>query len=228
MLKGLSRLHSFWAELFVKRKQLLLITGITMVLVITAASGATYYLANYSANLPSEEQKQSQVLESRSIPDGNREATSSSDTTNVKGVQAGKEEVGVSKPTLTPTYTTPSAVNPTTAPVQNYQTPVYIYQPQTSDSNSYSYPSPTDDWYTERLHQMQEQGAKRTEYCNQVRDQRSAAVAPYMAKRTEVNNQMIDAIQKRDMELYRSLEKQYNEADKEFWNVYNSFDTSCV
>lgn len=216
MLGDFSRLHSLWRIVIAKRKQFFLIT--TTVAVV-ATSGTAYYLANYSANLSKGETKQSQALESNPTSHENSlESSPSSNTADVKGVQLG-EEVPKSAPIT---------ANPTTAPITNNQNPVYVYQPTTSDSNSYSYPSPTNDWYTERLHQMQEENAKRQEYCNQVREQRSAATGPYMAKRDEISKQMLGAIQKGDMELYRSLEKQYNEADKEFWSVYQSFDTSCI
>lgn len=226
MVGALSRFHSFWRTIIGKKNKLLLIGSATVLLVLIASSTA-YYLANYSVNSPIGEVKPQESISTPSLNIESRESSPGGDTPDVKGVQVNKE-IEVSQPT----YTAPQAVNPTTAPVQNYQTPSYqapviIYQPPTtSDSNSY--PSPENDWYIERLHQQQEENAKRQEYCNQVRDQRSAAIAPYMAKRTEINNQMLDAIQKKDTELYRSLEKQYNEADKEFWSVYNSFDTSCI
>lgn len=230
MLLRFSRLHYFWKTLLAKRNKLSLIVVVTLVLVVITASSAAYYLANYSTNLSKIEPGQPQTLESSTAPDENsQESSPSGKTEDVKGVQAVK---GVETSRPIPTSTPPLVLNPTTAPAQNYQTPNYqapiiIYQvPTTSDSNSYT--SPATDAQIERLHQQQEENAKQTDYCNQVREQRSAAVAPYDAKRTEILNQYNNAITNYSPGQLDSIWKQYQEADAEYWRVYNSFDTSCI
>ena len=218
------KLRSYFFGLGFKAKLLVL-----AILISTGTISSAFLLYNSIAD-----NNQPEIVETNVPDDINGEVAGVTET-----VQASPSQVvtAVSKNKASPTPYTQNNNQPAnnniqnTSPSPNYTQPVYVVNPETSQST-------TSDAYIDYLHQWQDENAKNLQKCTEWSKKRDETLAPLKsaaeeAKRkfdeavTSTENSQLTSSQKsrRISHLYATLGLASSEANLQYLNALNNYGT---